>query len=128
MYVIIFFGLLMIVISLVAVIDPERFSRSIVDFCRWRFFHSVEVISRILIGVLFIAYANQTLYPGVMKIVGYVIFAVGIMLSLTPPKYHIQYGIWAAEKFKNIFRSTGVLSLFFGIFLIYAAIAGPVPV
>ena len=125
MYVIIFFGVLTIALSLLMVIDPKRWGETIVRFSQMRGFHSFEVLSRIIIGLLFLVNANQTAYPNVISVFGYLLIAVGIGLSFLPPSYHKRFALWSADKFRNIFRPASLASLAFGIFLIYVALKGP---
>lgn len=125
MYVIIFFGALTIGLSLLMVINPKRWGDYIVRFSQMRGFHTFEVLSRMVIGVVFLAYANQTAHPKVMSVFGYLLLAVGIGLSFLPPSSHKRFTLWAADKFRNIFRPASLASLAFGIFLIYSALEGP---
>lgn len=125
MYVIIFFGALTVALSLLMVINPKRWGDTIVRFSQMRGFHTFEVLSRMVIGVLFLAYANQTAHPKVMSAFGYLLLAVGIGLSFLPSSYHKRFALWSADKFRNIFRPASLASLAFGIFLIYSALEGP---
>jgi len=123
MYAIACFGILMMLISAVMVINPEYWSDGIVRFSEKTYFHPFEILSRLGFGTILIVFSDQTLYPSVMLGVGYLLVAVGIGLLITPPSKHKQFAVWSAKKFKNVFRPAGIGSFFFGVFLIYAAVA-----
>lgn len=122
MYAIAFFGALMMAFSLWMIIKPESWAEAIVRFSEKSYFHPFEIVSRIIFGVFFLRFAEQTLYPGLMTIIGYVLIAVAVGLAFTPPSRHRQFAVWSADKFKNTFRPAGFASLAFGGFLIYAAL------
>lgn len=122
MYAIAFFGLLMIFLSIVMIINPEYWSQSIINFSEKTYFHPFEIISRGLFGVVFVYYSEQTLFPTLMLVFGYMLIAVAVGLSLTPPSKHRLFAVWSADKFKNTFRYAGMGSLLFGAFLVYSAI------
>jgi len=124
MYAIAFFGFLMMLLSVLMIANPENWSNGIVKFSKKAYFHSFEILSRLGFGVVFIVFADQTQYPTVMLVIGYLLIAVGTGLLLTPPSRHRQFAIWSAHKFRNRFRPAGLGSLLFGAFLIYAAVQG----
>ncbi|MBT8052826.1 MAG: hypothetical protein HKN57_13020 [Xanthomonadales bacterium] len=124
MYGIAFFGFLMMLLSIVMITNPEYWSNGIVKFSKKPYFHPFEILSRLAFGVVFIMSADQTLYPSLMLVIGYLLIAVGAGLLLIPPSKHRQFAVWSARKFKNTFRPMGFGSLFFGAFLVYAALSG----
>jgi len=123
-YLIALFGVLLVLFSVVMMANPGCWSRGIVKFSELDYFHPFEILSRLLFGVIFITFADQTLYPVMMSVIGYVLVAVGIGLSLTPPSKHRRLAVWSAQRFKSVFRPAGALSFVFGIFIIYAALCG----
>ncbi len=106
------------------IINPEYWSNGIVKFSEKRWFHPFEIISRFAFGVVFVIFAGQTLYPKLMSFIGYLLIAVSVGLLLTPPSKHREFAVWSAERFRNLFRPLGFISLLFGVFLIYAAMQG----
>ena len=125
MYLIAFFGALMVLLSVVMIINPGYWARGIVTFSQAAWFHPFEILSRLAFGAIFINFADQTRYPTLVSVIGYLLVAVGVGLSLTPPSKHRQFAVWSAKKFKPFFRPSGAASLVFGMFLIYAALWGP---
>jgi hypothetical protein len=124
MYLIALFGALMAGLSIVMVVNPEYWSRGIVKISEKPYFHPFEVLTRFLFGVIFVGYADQTLYPTMNSIIGYVLLLVSIGLLLTPPSIHRQFAVWSAQKFRQTFRPAGVASFGFGLFIVYTALGG----
>ena len=114
----------MILLSIVMITNPENWSNRIVKFSEKPYFHPFEILSRLAFGVVFIMAADQTLYPSLMLVIGYLLIGVGVGLLLIPPSKHRQFAVWSARRFKNTFRPMGLGSLFFGAFLIYATVSG----
>jgi hypothetical protein len=103
-------------------INPQSWANGIVKFSEKPYFHLFEILSRLGFGLGFIIYAEQTIYPTLITYIGYLLVAVSIGLSLTPPSKHKQCAVWSASRFRKTFRLVGFVSIFFGVFLIYAAI------
>ena len=120
MYLILSFAILLIVLSSYMVLFPKNWANGIVRFSQWRYFHPFEIISRLVVGLGLIYFADQSSYPKFILGVGYLLVAVSIGLALTPPTKHKQFAVWTADKFINVFRPAGVLSFCFGIYLIYS--------
>ena len=122
MYVVAIFGILMMLLSVVMIINPDAWANGIVKFSEKKWFHPFEIISRFVFGLLFVLFARQTPYPTLILIIGYLLIAVSIGLLFTPPSKHKQFAVWSAQKFRDKFRWFGFGSFLFGAFLIYAAI------
>jgi hypothetical protein len=125
MYAIAFLGILMILLSAVMAVDPDYWLDGIVAFSRAKYFHGFEIISRLAFGAVFIKFSEQTLYPAVIGIFGYLMVAVGVGLLIAGPSRHKRFAVWAAMKFNKIFRLAGIVSIMFGIFIAYSALNGP---
>jgi len=126
-YLIVLFGALMVLLSVVMVVNPEYWSRSIVKFSNAAWFHPFEILSRLIFGGVFIAFAEQTRYPALMTVIGYVLLIVGAGLAFLPPSKHRDFALWSAQKFRSVFRPAGAISLAFGLFVVYAALWGKAP-
>lgn len=122
MYLIVAFGILMMLLSLLMVMKPESFSKGIISFSEKSYFHLFEIISRIATGIIFTVYAADTAFPKTILYIGYGLILVGISLALTPPKLHRKFAVWSAISFRNKFRLIGIASLPLSIFFIYAII------
>lgn len=123
MYFIAAFGLLLFYFSVFMVLKPQVFSQGIITFSEKTYFHPFEIISRLLSGAAFVYYSPETLFPGVFSFIGYVLMAVGGGLLCTPPALHKKYAVWAAIRFKTIFRPAGLVSAPMGILMVYCAVA-----
>jgi len=121
-YLIALFGVLMMLLSIVMMVNPDYWSRGIVKFSKVAYFHPFEILSRLIFGVVFITFAGQTLYPMLISVVGYILVIVGVGLLFTPPSKHRQFAVWSAQKFRPVFRPAGVVSFAFGIFIIYTSL------
>ena len=122
MYLIAAFGFLMMLLSLSMVVKPDSFSNGIILFSEKSYFHLFEILSRITAGVIFVAYAANTVFPKTILFIGYGLILVGIGLTLTSPKLHRKFAVWSANSFRSKFRLIGIASVPLSIFLIYAAI------
>lgn len=124
-YAIAFFGVLMILLSALMAIDPDNWSNGILKFSRMTYFHGFEIVSRLFFGVIFVAFSDQTLYPTVLAALGYLMIAVGVGLAIAGSSRHQQFAVWAAKKFNKTFRPAGLVSIVFGVFIVYGALKGP---
>jgi uncharacterized protein YjeT (DUF2065 family) len=112
----------MIILSSVMIINPAVWADGIVKFSEKSWFHPFEIISRFAFGLAFVFFAEQTLYPKLIKVIGFGLILVSIGLLFTPPSKHRQFALWSAQKFRNKFRFFGFFSLLFGVVLIYTAV------
>ncbi len=115
----------MILLSTMMVINPDSWSNGILKFSQMKCFHGFEIVSRLFFGAIFIIFSDQTLYPTVMRAIGYLMAAVGVGLLIAGPSRHKQFAVWSAKKFYRTFRLAGIASLVFGAFIAYAALKGP---
>lgn len=122
MYIVAFFGFLLMILSFLMIINPEYWADGIVRFSEKSWFHPFEIISRFVFGLAFVMFAGETLFPKLITAIGYLLILVSFALLFTPPSKHRQFALWSAQKFKNKFRPLGFISLVFGAFLIYTAI------
>lgn len=121
MYFIAAFGLLMLLFSLMMLFRPYAFAQGIINFSEQPYFHPFEIISRLMAGGIFMAYAAETQFPLLFKVIGVVLLLVGVGLALTPPRLHKKFAVQSALRCKNYFRLIGVVSVGLSIALIYAA-------
>lgn len=122
MFVIACFGLLMMFLSALMVINPAAWSRGIVHFSEKYYFHPFEILSRLGFGAGFVICAEQSRFPQLMMGIGYLLVAVGLGLLVTPPAKHKAFAVWSAQRFISLFRPAGAMSFFFGGFLIYGSV------
>ncbi len=123
MFLIAFIGILMMLLSVMMIVNPDRWSERIVTFSEKPYFHPFEVLSRFIFGLVFIIFAEQTLYPVLMSVIGYVLLAVAAGLLILMPARHRRFATWSAHRFKKMFRPMALGSLIFGSFIVYAVVA-----
>ncbi len=122
MLAVLLFGAGMAAISLGMVARPEACGRAILRFTQMRYMHPFEILTRIGFGLVFVTYADESRFPTLISILGYLLLAVGLGLLLTPPSYHRRFGVWSVERLSTYFRVAGLGSFAFGVLLIYAAV------
>lgn len=122
MYFIAAFGLLMLIFSLMMLFRPYAFAQGIINFSEQPYFHPFEIISRLVAGGLFVAYAAETQFPLLFKIIGLVLLLVGAGLALTPVKLHKKFAVQSAHSCRSYFRLIGMFSVVLAVALIYAAV------
>ncbi len=124
MYFITAFGLLLMGLSIIMIVNPNYWSDRILSFSEKPYFHWFEVMSRITAGLAFITFNKSTLYPQLILSIGCLLIAVGFGLLITGSVKHRQFAVWSVYKFKSTFRPAGVGSFIFGMFLIYVSTIG----
>lgn len=124
MYFITGFGLLMMCLSIIMIVNPAYWSDGIISFSKKTYFHWFEIISRLIAGIFFVIFSNTTLYPQLILAIGYLLICVGAGLFITGATKHRTFAVWSAHKFKSTFRPAGFASLMFGIFLVYISSVG----
>ena len=114
-------GVLMVFFSAVMIASPPAWSRAIVSFAGWRYFHVFEIVSRLLIGLVLALVAGDAGYPTVTYILAAAFLFAGLFLILIGKERHRAFAAKAAT-FVWLFRPAGVAWLAFGVFIIHAAI------
>ena len=122
MYFIAAFGLLMLLFSLTMLFRPYAFAQGIIHFSEQSYFHPFEIISRLIAGSVFVAYASETQFPLLFKVIGVVLLMVGAGLALTPPRLHKKFAVQSANSCRNYFSVIGLVSVVLAVALIYAAV------
>lgn len=122
MYAVAAIGLLTMILTCIMIGSPAAWSRGILAFASKPYFHVAEVLTRFLLGGVLLFFANSTLYPLFIKIVGGIFVFAGIFLVLAGERRHREFAVRSAT-FTKIFRPAGVAGFIFGAFIIYIAMA-----
>ena len=112
----------MCIFSLIMIANPEAWSNGIISFSRKSYFHPFEIGSRLAFGLIFITYADQTLYPRVILAIGYLLIGASLVLLIMLPSRHRQFAVWSASKFRHAFRPAGIFGAAAGAFIFFASI------
>ncbi len=120
-YVIILFGLLITVLSLYIIIRPK----AAIDYGRaWAGssgLYILAIAARVGIGLVLLFYAQQSRFPQVLEILGYVLIAAGVILALMGRSRFERLVKWFLDRFAGMSWISGSLGVIFGLFLVYAA-------
>ncbi len=122
MWLLIIFGLLMVLLSLQMMRNPGEFSAAIIKFSNQSYFHVFEILSRLIFGLIFIYYAPSTSAVMINTVLGYLMLFTSILLVFLGAQKHRKFALWSATKFRSMFRFSGVFSFVFGIYIVYSAI------
>ena len=122
MYAIAAIGLMTIILSSIIIASPAAWSRGILAFAAKPYFHIFEITSRLTLGGVLIYFADSTMYPLVLKIVGGVFIFAGMFLIAAGSKRHREFAVRSAA-FLKLFRPAGIAGVIFGAFIIYIAVA-----
>lgn len=121
MYFIASFGLLMMCLSIIMIVNPNYCSAGIIEFSRKKYFHGFEIASRLSAGLIFVFYKESARHSDLIVGIGYLLILVGLGLMLIGSNKYRKFATWSANKFKRTFRPAGFCSFIFGGFLIYTS-------
>jgi hypothetical protein len=99
-------------------IDPLKFSAGIARFSEKPWFHVFEIISRVVLGVLFLVFAEKTAFPMAIKVLGGILCFVGLFLAVIGENRHKRFAQLTAGIGKN-FRFLGFFAILCGGVIIY---------
>ena len=100
------------------VCKPLQFSRGITQFSEKQWFHTFEIMSRAIFGVLFLLGAGSTAYPAFVAFLGGVLCFVSVFLIIIGPVRHKRFALLTSGIGKN-FRAVGLIAIACGASLIY---------
>ncbi len=101
-------------------VKPESLTRFLVRNAGRIWFHVLAVGVRIVLGVLLLLYADQSRFPLVLTVLGWIAIAAGVGLALIPPARFRRLVEWAFERFGAYTRLAAAGAVAFGLFLFYA--------
>ena len=94
------FGLFMIGVSLLILIQPQIALMALRKFASTHLIHFTELGLRALTGLGFIGIASFTDYVTPLKIWGGFLIITAFIIMLIPCRWHHAYAVWWAEKLK----------------------------
>ena len=121
MYAIIAIGLLTIGLSSIMLFNPKGFSRGLAAFAEKSWFHIFEIVTRIALGAVLIAFAASSSYPNLLFGLGCLFVFAGVILIVMGSRRHREFAAKSAG-FGWLFRPAGVAGILFGSFLLYTVI------
>jgi|TARA_R110002051_G_scaffold314111_1_gene390802 hypothetical protein len=115
-------GVIISCVGLFMLLKPQGFADAIVLFSRQRYFHAVEIISRLMIGAALLLDAHNTSFPLVFEVIANLLFIIAVFLVFMTEKYHKMFALWAGTHCISWFRPAGVSALIFGLWAVYVSI------
>jgi putative Ca2+/H+ antiporter (TMEM165/GDT1 family) len=115
-------GVITFSFGLFMMLAPAHFADQIVRFSHQRYFHYIEIISRLVIGAVLLLDAHNTSSPLVFEVIGNLLFIIAIILVFMTEKYHKKFALWAGTHCISWFRPAGVSALIFGLWAVYVSI------
>lgn len=119
MWLLSFFGLLLMALSVLMIKNPQAFANGIIKFSQQAYFHVFEIVSRLFFGVAFVYYSSLTLAPNINAVLGYLMIFSAMLLLVVGAEKHRAFALWSAQKFRAMFRLSGFFSVVFGGYIIY---------
>jgi len=114
------FGIFMLLSGISLLIKPEIILNWIEDNMESSSLYITAIVVRLVIGILFIITAKESKYPGVIKFLGYLFIIAGVILIFIGHEIFQDFINSLIPDFKPFAPVSGLLSMAFGGFLIYA--------
>ena len=121
-YIIILFGIAIIVAGIIIVINPETVFGLIRRKSESLGLHILAAVVRIILGVALILCATGSKYPTTILIIGWISIVAAFVLGIMGRANFMRLMSWALS-FSPVFgRIGGFLAILFGGFLIHAVV------
>lgn len=121
-YIIIIFGILVILGGVIILIKPDRVIRIFIKYKNSLGFHSGAIIARIILGIALVAGSPGSRYPLILEALGWLTLTAAAVLCIMGRNRFIkmiELVIGAPQAFKRVM---GFLGILFGCFFIHAVI------
>jgi len=102
------------------IIHPETIIRVLRKNADKLWLHIGAVVVRLLLGVLLISQASISKFPVTVEIIGWIAIFAAIVFTIIGRNNFNHLISWASSLVKPFAGIGGVLSICFGVFLIYA--------
>ena len=116
----IIFGALTFITGVAIVMDPDRIFGFLNKQLGKVTLHVLNVVIRVIFGVLMISYASISQFPFVVETIGWFCIAIAVILTFMGRERFNRVIAWAVSLVETNHRLGGVLVAVFGAFLIYA--------
>ncbi|MBT8384676.1 MAG: hypothetical protein KJO83_03080 [Bacteroidia bacterium] len=114
------FGILMLLAGLSLLINSEFIIGWIEDYMEHKSLYISAIVVRFVFGILFLAAAKESKYPGVIKVFGYVFIIAAIILFLIGQVRFQDFITTLIPNVEPFAPVIGLLVIAFGSFLIYS--------
>ena len=114
------FGLLILFAGISLLIKPEIIIGWLEGNTTNTSLYIIAIVARFLLGILFIAAARESKYPVVMKVFGYLFLIAAIIFVFIGHENFQGFMSSVIPVAKPFAPLSGILSIAFGVFLMYA--------
>ena len=122
-YVIIFFGIFLIVSGLVMFFAPSKARGILRKAGSTNLINYSEITIRMIPAAGLVVYSELSRYPEFFFIFGWFMLLTSVVLFFIPRKIHHAYSLKCAEHLKpHYFKMISPLSFLFGLFILYCVI------
>ncbi|MET0070123.1 MAG: hypothetical protein ABW096_08775 [Candidatus Thiodiazotropha sp.] len=121
-YIIILFGLLILVAGIIILINPEAMFGLVRDTSDKLSLHVLAVALRLILGILLVSESESSRFPIIIEILGWLSIIAAVALALIGRNNFKRLMSWALSSLKPYGRIGGALASAFGAFIVYAFI------
>ena len=119
-YLIILFGVFIVVTALIMLIRPALFLDHMQRYSHTASMHAMAVVVRVILGIALILYAEHSKFPLVFEIIGWLSVIAAAIFAVIPHKRFTNLINWVVKRFTPYARVGASVGILFGAFLIYA--------
>ena len=122
-WVIIFFGMFIIFIGFVMIINPKKARETLRQAGSTNFINYAEITIRLIPAISLILYADSSKFPEPFKLFGWIMLITSLILYAIPKKIHHKFSMKSADLLKPFyFQLISPFAFLFGALIIYNAI------
>tara|TARA_R110001583_G_scaffold17310_5_gene70153 strand:+ start:1395 stop:1790 length:396 start_codon:yes stop_codon:yes gene_type:complete len=114
------FGILLLFAGLLLLINPEIIIGWIKNNIENTSLYITAIVVRLVLGIIFIVAAKESKYPRVFKFLGYLFLIAALIFIFIGQESFQDFMSTLIPNFKPFVPFSGLLSIAFGGFLIYA--------
>ena len=114
------FGILALLAGLSLLINPEIIIGWIEENVENAALYNSAIVVRLVLGIIFIVAARESKYPGVIKFLGYLFIIASVIFIFMGQESFQDFIAALIPDVKPFAPVSGLLSIAFGAFLIYA--------
>src|SRR5690606_30535371 len=122
-WVVIFFGIFIIFIGFVMIINPKKARETLRQAGSTNFINYAEITIRLIPAISLILFADSSKFPEAFKLIGWIMLITSFILYAIPRKIHHQFSMKSADLLKPFyFQLISPFAFLFGALIIYNAL------
>ena len=121
-FVILLFGVLILLFAVAIVVKPDPIFSLIRNNSELLGLHALAVVVRLILGIALITYAAESKYPFALQVIGWLSITAAIILGIMGRSQFKSLITWGLNHVSSFGRLAGLLAIFLGGFLIYAVV------